>query len=290
MEEKRRGAVNLDFSVPLVMSIVNCTDDSFYTDSRARAPESAVEKALQAEADGANIVDFGGESTRPGAEYVSEDKELARVLPAVEGFRRKSDLPISVDTRKAAVAQGVLSAGADIINDVSAMEDDPDMARVCAAYGAYVVLMHKKGVPKTMQVASGATFYEDVVGEVVAYLRTAAQRAKAAGIADNRVILDPGIGFGKSVEDNIALVRELARIRAIGYPVLIGLSRKTFIGSITGRDIPDRLVGTLAANAVAVAAGANIVRVHDAREHVDLIKILFTFRGGRAFQNIDGWR
>jgi dihydropteroate synthase len=252
------------------MSIVNCTGDSFYAGSRACTPEAAVEKALQAEADGADIIDFGGESTRPGAEYVSEDEELARVLPAVEGFRRRSRLPISVDTRKAAVAQAVLSAGADIINDVSAMEDDRDMARICAAYGAYVALMHKKGVPSTMQ---AAPLYEDVVGEVAAYLQAAAERAKVAGVAGDRIILDPGIGFGKNTEDNISLIRELARIRAIGHPVLIGLSRKTVVGRITGRDVADRLAGTLAADAICVAAGANIIRVHDTREHVDLIKV-----------------
>jgi dihydropteroate synthase len=262
--------MNLDFSTPLVMSIVNCTNDSFYADSRAYTPASAVEKALQAEADGADIIDFGGESTRPGAEYVSEDEELARILPAVEGFRRQSCLPVSIDTRKAAVAQAVLSVGADIINDVSAMEDDRDMARVCAAYGAYVVLMHKKGVPKTMQVSP---LYGDVVAEVAGYLQSVAERAVAAGIADDRIILDPGIGFGKNTEDNIALIRELARLRALGYPVLIGLSRKTVIGRVTGRDVADRLAGTLVANTISVLAGANIIRVHDTREHVDLIKI-----------------
>jgi dihydropteroate synthase len=262
--------MNLDFSTPLVMSIVNCTNDSFYADSRAYTPASAVEKALQAEADGADIIDFGGESTRPGAEYVSEDEELARILPAVEGFRRRSCLPVSIDTRKAAVAQAVLSAGADIINDISAMEDDRDMARVCAAYGAYVVLMHKKGVPKTMQ---ASPLYGDVVAEVAGYLQSVAERAVAAGVAGDRIILDPGIGFGKNTEDNIALIRELARLRALGYPVLMGLSRKTVIGRITGRDVADRLAGTLVANTISVLAGANIIRVHDTREHVDLIKV-----------------
>jgi dihydropteroate synthase len=262
--------MNLDFSTPLVMSIVNCTGDSFYPDSRACTPEAAIEKALQAESDGADIVDFGGESTRPGAEYVSADEELARILPAVEGFRRRSHLPISIDTRKAAVAQAALVAGADIINDISAMEDDRDMARVCAAHTAYVVLMHKKGVPETMQ---AAPLYEDVVSEVAAYLKSAAGRAKAAGIANDRIIVDPGIGFGKRTEDNISLIRELSRIRAVGYPVLMGLSRKTVVGCITGRAVADRLAGTLAANAISITAGANIIRVHDTREHADLIKI-----------------
>ncbi|MDR0644799.1 MAG: dihydropteroate synthase [Treponema sp.] len=275
VEKAWRVVMNLDFSAPLVMAIVNCNGDSFYEHSRAISTESAVKKALQAESDGADIIDFGGESTRPGAEYVSEDEELSRVLPVVEGFRQRSCLPISVDTRKATVAQAVLRAGADIINDISAMEDDCDMARVCAVYGAYVVLMHKKGVPKTMQNTSfgGESFYEDVVSEVVAYLRTAAERVKAEGVAGDRVILDPGIGFGKSAEDNIALIRELARIRAVGYPILIGLSRKSVIGRITGRDVAHRLAGTLAANAISIGLGANIIRVHDTREHIDLIKV-----------------
>ncbi|MDR0410446.1 MAG: dihydropteroate synthase [Treponema sp.] len=275
MSIEKMWGVNFDFSTPLIMSIVNCTNDSFYADSRTWTAEYAVEKALQAEADGADIIDFGGESTRPGAEYVSEDEELARVLPVVEGFRRRSSLPISVDTRKATVAQAVLSAGANIINDVSAMEDDSGMARVCAAYGAYVVLMHKRGVPKTMQTApyEVASFYKDVVSEVAAYLKTAAERSKDAGIASDRIILDPGVGFGKTVRDNIALIRGLVRLRALGYPVLIGLSRKTFIGHITGRNISDRLAGTLAANAIGMTNGANIIRVHDVKEHVDLIKV-----------------
>jgi dihydropteroate synthase len=264
------GAV-LDFSGPaLVMAIVNCTDDSFYPQSRNRTAEAAVERALQAAADGAAIIDFGGESTRPGSAYVEEDEELRRLIPVISAFRRESALPISVDTRKAAVAQAALDAGADIINDISALEDDPRMAAVCAQGNAAVVLMHKKGLPQTMQ---DKPLYADAPKEVFSYLFEAAARAEAGGIPRSRIILDPGIGFGKRLGDNLDLINRLAEICGQGYPVLIGLSRKTFVGEITGRSVADRLAGTLAANAASLAAGAEILRVHDVRETVDLVKV-----------------
>jgi dihydropteroate synthase len=255
----------------LVMAIVNCTNDSFFARSRAATAEIAVEKALRAEKDGADIIDVGGESTRPGASYIGADEELERVIPVIRGVRRRADIPLSVDTRKAAVAAAALEAGAAIINDISALEDDPGMARVCAEYRATVVLMHKKGSPKTMQ---NEPFYRDAVTEVALYLRDAAKRAADAGIARENIILDPGVGFGKRLEDNAALIMRLGVIRALGYPVLVGLSRKTFIGDLTGRDAPERLAGTLAANAAAVMAGADIIRVHDVKESVDLVKVL----------------
>jgi dihydropteroate synthase len=280
--------VNFDFSngalqsrldaqarAALVMAIVNCNGDSFFAPSRALA-EKAVDKSLLAEADGADIIDLGGESTRPGAAYVSEAEELERVLPVVEGIRRRSPVPLSIDTRKAAVAKAALEAGANIINDISALEDDPAMGSVCAARNAAVILMHKKGVPGTMQ---DAPFYADVAAEVAAYLRLAAQRAMDAGIAGNSIILDPGIGFGKRLQDNTALIRELAKIRALGYPVLMALSRKTFIGEITGRPASERLAGTLAANALSIQNGAHIIRTHDVKETVDLVKIIYAIGG-----------
>ncbi|MDR2194762.1 MAG: dihydropteroate synthase, partial [Treponema sp.] len=239
----------------LVMAIINCNNDSFFTHSRAATVKIAVEKALRAEKDGADIIDVGGESTRPGAPYIDEEEELERVIPVIQGIRQWTSIPLSVDTRKATVAVAALEAGANIINDISALEDDPDMGRVCAEYGAVVVLMHKKGSPKIMQ---HEPFYRNVVAEVVSYLRDAAQRALDAGIVRENIVLDPGIGFGKRLEDNTALIRRLATICALGYPVLVGLSRKTFIGELTGKDVPDRLAGTLAANAVAVIAGADI--------------------------------
>lgn len=252
------------------MAIVNCTPDSFYAPSRA-GTDDAVDRALRAEAAGAAIVDLGGESTRPGAAYVEEAEELDRVVPVVEGIRRRSPVPISVDTRKYAVARAALDAGADIVNDVSALEDDPSIGPLCAERGAALVLMHKQGTPKDMQAAPS---YADAVAEVGAYLREAARRAEAAGVARRSIVLDPGIGFGKRLEDNLDLIAGLAEISPAGYPVLVGLSRKSFIGTITGRTADGRLAGSLAAAAAAIAGGARIVRVHDVEEHYDAVRVL----------------
>jgi dihydropteroate synthase len=268
----------LNFSGPcLVMAIVNCNNDSFYPASRASAQE-AVDKALAAEEAGADIIDFGGESTRPGSTYIDVDEELRRVIPVIETFRKRSKLPVSVDTRKAAVARLSLDAGADIINDISAMEDDKDMAPLCAEKNAAVVLMHMKGNPKDMQ---DEPCYNDVFSEVTAYLLSAAERAEAAGIRREKIILDPGFGFGKSTTDNYCLLARLAEIRERGYPVLAGLSRKSFIGEIVGQDAAGRLAGTIAANAVAIMAGADIIRVHDVKEGVDLVRVLHAVKGAK---------
>jgi len=265
----------LDFSgPPLIMAIVNCNGDSFYAPSRALG-EKAVEKALAAEEEGAAIVDFGAESSRPGSSYISGEEELERLIPVIDAFRRRSSLPVSVDTRKVSVARSALDAGADIINDISALSDDPEMAALCAEKGAAVVLMHKKGLPLTMQENPG---YENLAAEIKAFFKAAAERALAAGIGAEKIILDPGIGFGKALEDNIRIIRLLAEICGNDYPVLVGLSRKSFIGEITGATVKDgqeMLSGTLAANAAAIMAGANIIRVHDVKEHRDLAKVLF---------------
>jgi dihydropteroate synthase len=267
----------LDFSGPtLVMAIVNCTDDSFYAPSRT-LKDMALERALTAEEEGAAIVDFGGESSRPGSLYVSEETEMERVIPVIKAFRKKSSLPVSVDTRKASVARSALDAGADIINDISGLGDDPLMAGLCAERGAAVVLMHKKGVPLTMQ---DSPDYEDLAMELKAWFALAAERALLAGISPEKIILDPGIGFGKTLNGNLEILRRLAEICAKDYPVLVGLSRKSFIGEITGRPAEDRLPGTLAANGAAIMGGAHIIRVHDVKENVDLAKILFAIRAG----------
>ena len=261
----------LDFSGPcLVMAIVNCNDDSFYPLSRAAAQEAA-DRAFAAEEAGASIIDFGGESSRPGSEYISAEEELKRIIPVIEAFRKRSDLPVSVDTRKAVVAHAALNAGADIINDISALRDDAEMASLCAEMGAAVILMHKKGNPRDMQ---DSPFYEDALTEVNAFLLSAADSTQKAGILREKIILDPGFGFGKRTEDNLTLLARLAEIRLNGYPVMAGLSRKSFIGEITGRQVNGRLAGTLAANAAAIMAGADIIRVHDIDENVDLVRTL----------------
>jgi dihydropteroate synthase len=266
----------LDLSgAPLVMAVVNCTTDSFYAGSHNASAGEAVARALQAEADGAAIVDFGAESTRPGAEYVDEAEEVRRLIPVIENFRKKSALPVSVDTRKIEVARLALEAGADIINDISALEDAPEIGKLCAQRGAAVLLMHKKGVPENMQ---DGPFYSDVVREVVEYLAGAAKKAESYGLESGRIILDPGIGFGKRLEDNLDLIAHFDRLAALGYPTLMALSRKTFIGEITGRPTPERLAGTIAANAYSLWKGANIIRVHDVSEAVDLVKIFHSIR------------
>ncbi len=260
---------------PLVMGIVNCTDDSFYPGSRARGVEAALRAALAMIVEGANIIDLGGESTRPGAEYVGADEEIGRVAPVIERLRAESPVPISVDTRKAAVARAALDAGADMVNDVSALEDDPELGPLVAGRGAALVLMHKRGTPKTMQADPR---YVDAPAEVRAYLQGRAETALSMGVGASSIVLDPGIGFGKRVEDNLDLLKHLAETKALGYPVLVGLSRKSFLGAITGRDVADRLPATIAANALAMAEGADILRVHDVAAAKDAAAVVRAWR------------
>ena len=254
-----------------VMGIVNATPDSFHAASRHRARDEAVEAALAMVAEGAAVIDIGGESTRPGSSYIEESEELERVIPVIEALRRVSDIPLSVDTRKAAVWKAALAAGADILNDVSALRDSPESAVLAAAAGAPIVLMHMKGEPSTMQ---NAPYYDDCVGEVLSFLREAAERAAAAGVARDRIVLDPGIGFGKRREDNLALLSALGRLGGLGYPLLVGLSRKGFVGELTGRPIEGRLAGSLGAAAAAWTLGARIFRVHDVAATRDLLLLL----------------
>jgi dihydropteroate synthase len=266
------GGAVLDLSgPPLVMGIVNCNGDSFFPPSRALGREAA-ERALSFAEEGAGIIDLGAESTRPGAAYISAGEELERLVPVVEEIRRRSPIPLSVDTRKAEVALACLEAGADIINDISALEDDPAMGRICGEKKASVILMHKRGSPGDMQ---ENPCYGDAAAEVGAYLLEAVDRAAGQGIDRDRIILDPGIGFGKRLTDNLDILRRLAEICGSGYPVLIGLSRKTFIGELTGRPAAERLAGTLAAGAWSIFQGARILRVHDVRETADLVKVLW---------------
>ena len=255
--------------LPCIMGIVNVNQDSFFEGSRRPDPAGAVAAALDMVRNGAEIIDFGAESTRPGSTEIGVEEELARLLPAVEGFRAVSDAVISVDTRHPEVAEAALRAGADIVNDIEALAR-PGMAEIAARAQAAVVLMHMQGTPQTMQRAPS---YADCLGEVCAFLEDAAQRALDAGIPPEAIILDPGIGFGKLKEHNLALLRGIGRLKGLGYPVLIGVSRKRFIGELTGRDVPERLAGSLGAALAAWRNGADILRVHDVAPTIDALRV-----------------
>lgn len=245
-----------------IMGILNVTPDSFSDGGAYRGPEEAAARGAEMAAEGADIIDVGGESTRPGSLPVPEDVELARVVPVIRALRERTDVLVSVDTTKAAVAREALAAGADIVNDVSAFRFDPDMAGVVAGNGAPVILMHMKGTPETMQ---SLPAYRDLFGEISAFLAERVDVARAAGVAAEKIILDPGIGFGKTVEDNLALIDGLAFLEALDRPVCVGASRKGFIGRTLGLDLGDRLEGSVAAAVLSVVRGAHILRVHDVR-------------------------
>ena len=272
-----RGAVSLDR--PVVMGILNVTPDSFWDGGRHVAPAAALRQAERMVAEGADLLDVGGESTRPGATAVSAAEESARVLPVIEALVREwPEVQVSVDTVKARVARAALDAGAAIVNDVSAFRLDPGMARLCAEANAGAVLMHSRGSVEQMASYETATYGEDVVGEVVAELGSAVERATAAGLSRDRLALDPGLGFSKHTEHSAAVVRGLDRLGALGLPVLIGPSRKRFVGELSGgRPAEERLPGTIAACVVGLAAGARIFRVHDVgpvRDALDVAEAL----------------
>jgi dihydropteroate synthase len=253
---------------PLVMGVVNVTPDSFSDGGLYLDVDAAVGHARELAADGAAVVDVGGESTRPGAEPVETGVEIERVVPVVEQLH---DLTVSVDTRKAAVAEAAVQAGARIVNDVSAFRHDPAMAGVVAGAGARCVLMHMLGDdPRTMQAGPR---YDDVVSDVKAFLEERLDFAVSSGVPEDHVWLDPGIGFGKTIDHNLELLRRLDEIVAIGRPVVVGTSRKTFIGKLTGRPEREREAGTIATNVIAYERGASIFRVHDVRAAVDALKV-----------------
>lgn len=252
------------------MGVVNVTTDSFYDGGRYAEPERAVAHALKLVEQGADIIDVGGESTRPGASSVSEQDELAHVIPVVKELVHRVSVPISIDTTKSRIAEIALDWGASIINDVSALRQDPAMASVIARSDAGVVLMHMQGSPQTMQ---QSPHYSDVVGEVVHFLDERLQIALRAGIARTNIILDPGFGFGKLLVHNLALLAGLSALATLNRPVLVGLSRKAFIGKVVERPVGHREWGTAAAVALAVDRGAHIVRVHDVAMMIDVVKM-----------------
>ncbi|HEY8343534.1 MAG TPA: dihydropteroate synthase [Calditerricola sp.] len=255
----------------LVMGILNVTPDSFSDGGRYNRLDVAVRRAVEMVEEGADVIDIGGESTRPGAVPVSLEEELERVIPVVERVAREVDVPISVDTYKAEVARQALEAGAHLVNDVWGLKADPDMARVVAEYGAPVILMHNRRDPR----------YRDLVADLVADLRESIALARAAGIPDERIILDPGIGFAKTYEQNVELMRRLDAIVALGYPVLLGTSRKSLIGRTLDLPVNERLEGTIATAILGIVQGVDMVRVHDVKAHVRACRMADAIVRGR---------
>jgi len=254
-----------------LMGIVNVTPDSFSDGGRYLDVGAAIAHGLELEAEGADILDIGGESTRPGAAAVPKEEELRRVIPVLEGLReRGARARLSIDTSKAAVARAAVQAGATLVNDVTALRGDPAMAEVVAASGARCCLMHMLGTPRTMQEDPR---YGDVVDDVRAFLEERLAFAVAAGVREDRIVLDPGIGFGKTAEHNLELLRRLDELVAIGPPVLVGTSRKSFLGRITGREVDERLPATIASNVLAFARGARLFRVHEVAPVADALAV-----------------
>lgn len=259
----------------LVMGVLNVTPDSFSDGGKFLAPEAAIERALTIETAGADLVDIGGESTRPGSGEVPAAEEIDRILPVLEGLKGKLKIPISIDTRRAAVAEIALRAGAEIINDVSGLMNEPQVAEVAAKYGVPIILMHMRGEPRTMQ---KTPFARDVVRDVITGLRRSVAIARDAGVKKSQIVLDPGIGFGKSYAQNYELLEKLPQLAKLGYPLLVGTSRKGFLGATLAREgkpapPEERIWGTAATVTASILNGAHIVRVHDVAEMVQVARV-----------------
>jgi dihydropteroate synthase len=262
---------------PRIMGILNVTPDSFSDGGKYVSVEAAVRRGIEMAAEGADIIDVGGESTRPGSLPVPEGEEIARVVPVIRELAGGTGVFLSVDTTKAGVAREAAAAGACIINDTSALADDPGMADAARDTGCAVVLMHRRGTPATMQAAPS---YESLFDELLDELAGSVAAAEHAGISRDRIVVDPGVGFGKRLEDNLALHRNLHDLRNLGRPVLLGPSRKSFVGKITGKEAGDRLFGTAAAVAIAASGGADILRVHDVKEMGEIVRVVAAIREG----------
>ncbi len=258
------GEASLEFGPrTLIMGIINMTPDSFSGDGLAQATEAGVRQGRRFVEEGADLLDVGGESTRPGSESVPLAEELQRVIPVIEGLAQTVAVPISIDTSKAEVARRALDAGATIVNDIAALQGDPEMLPLCAERGCGVVLMHMQGTPRTMQ---AQPHYHDVMAEIYAFLADRLEAAVGAGVKPTQVILDPGFGFGKRLEDNLEILRRLREFRSLGRPLLVGTSRKSMIGQVLDLPADERLEGTAATCALAIRHGADILRVHDVRQ------------------------
>lgn len=275
----------LELDRPRIMGILNLTPDSFSDGGRYASLPAALARGRELDREGADLIDVGGESTRPGAAPVSIQEEIDRVVPVIEALRREVPRPISVDTTKSAVARAALAAGADFINDISGLHFDPDMAEVAGESGAGLFLMHTRGRPDRMQADTG---YRDLIGEIFDYLRAGMALAEEAGVAGERLAIDPGIGFGKSLDGNLEILRRLDEFQALGRPILLGVSRKSFIGKVLERPDPgDRLFGTLAMVALGVRQGAMIHRVHDVAPARDVAMMTWAVRVGGGAVSAD---
>jgi dihydropteroate synthase len=245
------------------MGVLNVTPDSFSDGGKFLDVEDAVRCGIKMAEEGADIIDVGGESTRPGSDPATIEEELSRVIPVIEALAKEIDIPISIDTYKSQVAKKALGAGAEMINDISALRFDPKMKEVASEYQVPIVLMHIKGTPKNMQ---ENPYYEDVIEEIIKYLKESIQLAKDGGVQEENIIIDPGIGFGKRLEDNLNILKNLKKFSILNHPILVGPSRKSFIGKVLNLQVAERLEGSLAALAVGIMNGANIIRVHDVKE------------------------
>ena len=259
------------------MGILNATPDSFSGDG-PRSPLEAAQYGAMMEAEGASIIDIGGESTRPESHPVDEAEEINRVLPIIRELSGKTKALLSIDTTKAVVAREAIAAGASIVNDTSALADDPEMADVVRETGCAVILMHRRGRPETMQLRP---HYDSLLDELISELSARIAYARECGITNERILVDPGIGFGKRLEDNLDLHRNLDRLAVLGRPIVFGPSRKSFIGTLTGRPPQARQFGTAASVAIAVIKGAHVLRVHDVKEMREVIKVAEAIRGSR---------
>lgn len=270
-EPNSYSSKNLEFGKrTLIMGILNITPDSFSDGNMFNSFESAVEHGERMAAEGADIIDIGGESSRPGSEPVPEEVEASRVLPVIQELAKRIHIPISIDTYKASIAKKALEKGASIINDISALRWDPDMVPLIASKGIPVVLMHIKGTPKDMQINP---HYDDLMTEIISFFNERIEYAINSGISHHQIIIDPGIGFGKTIEHNLEIIRHLKDLKQLNKPILIGTSRKSFIGKILNLPVNERVEGTAATVAISIANGADIIRVHDVKEMARVARI-----------------
>ncbi len=269
------GSTVFDYSRTYVIGILNVTSDSFSDGGMFAQPDIAVRHALDMISHGADIIDIGGESTRPGADPLSYDREVERVIPVIKRLRGETDTPISIDTYKSSVAEAAIEAGADLVNDISGLRFDPKMARTIADHNVPVIIMHIKGEPRSMQ---ENPVYTDLIGEIRSYLADSIALAIKAGISANSIIIDPGIGFGKTFDHNFEILNSIQRFADLGKPILTGASRKAFLGSLAGADPDDRLPESLSAAVIAASRGAHFVRVHDVELTVRALRVIDAVR------------